>query len=109
MSAARDRIRNVSASTLRPPSPASGKRGKPVAYLTTVCCSPLFPISTEDARRAGLETPLRMHQTHVDPIVDIVAGDTLVIDGKEYPVRWHEVWRLGRKLIVEELLSASTP
>lgn len=109
MSASRDRIRNVTASTLRPPSVANGKRGEPVAHLTKVCCSRLFPISSEDARRAGLDTPLRMYQTHVDSLIDILPGDVLVVDGKEYPVRWHEVWQMGRKLIVEELLNASTP
>lgn len=109
MSASRDRIRNVQASTLRPPSVSGGKRGEPVAHLSTVCCSRLFPISSEDARRAGLETPLRMFQTHVDSLTDILPGDVLVVDGKQYPVRWHEVWQMGRKLIVEELLNASTP
>lgn len=80
-----------------------------VQHLATVCCTRLFPISSEDARRAGLDTPLRMYQAHVDAETDIVAGDVLVIDAKQYPVRFHEEWGMGRKLIVEELLNASAP
>lgn len=78
-----------------------------VQHLATVCCTRLFPLSADDARRAGLETPLRMYQTHVDADTDIVAGDVLVIGTQQYPVRFHERWLMGRKLIVEELLSAS--
>jgi len=62
----------VSASTKRPPTMASGKRGGTAENLTGLTCTPLDPVTPELAQTAGLEAPYELRQTFLDDGTDFV-------------------------------------
>jgi hypothetical protein len=108
------RLMSVTAETKRPPALASGKRGAAVTELVKVRCLPLDPVSvsemTDRVARMGLDSPIALYQTVVSGSLDIVAGDILVVDDVEYPIRDVEPWAessLGndsyKRLIVEKV------
>lgn len=82
----------ITASTKRSPAVASGKRGAPVAYLTDIELTPLDPLDPETRQRLALETPHELLQAFGDGGLDILEGDLLVVDGREYPVRYAAEW-----------------
>jgi hypothetical protein len=63
-----------------------------VTQVTVLHCTPLDPVNAELAERAGTLAPHTLRQTFVDGGVDVVAGDVLVVEGAEYPVRSAAVW-----------------
>lgn len=101
------RFLTVTASTKRAPALSSGKRGAPVAYVTSLLCTPLDPVDPELRQRLALNTPHELLQTFVREEYDIVEGDVLVVGSDEYPIRscaewdWHGVEY--RRLILEDL------
>ena len=82
----------VTASTKRPPAPVNGKRGAPVAHLSTVSITPLTAVSIDTATRIGLDTPYNLLQTFAEGDDDIADGDDLTpadgaYAGREMPVK----------------------
>lgn len=73
--------------TKRLPSLVGGKRGEPAIYLEAVSCTPLDPVSEQTALRLRLNTPHTLRQVHMEDSVDIIKGDVLVLDGRDYPVQ----------------------
>lgn len=59
------RMATISASTKRSPAIANGKRGDLATNLTGLVCSPLDPVSAEQAQRLVLDTPHELLQTFV--------------------------------------------
>lgn len=86
------RVATITAETKRSPVVASGKRGAPATYLAEIEVTPLDPLDPETRQRLALETPHELLQTFVDGGVDVVEGDLLVVDGREYPVRYAAKW-----------------
>jgi hypothetical protein len=77
-----------------------GKRAEPVVVLTELACTPLYPADAKQVndllQRLKLETPFRMLETFVSGNHDIRGGDTLVMNGREYPIRAVANWSPGR-------------
>jgi hypothetical protein len=107
-----DTLSIVACSTKRA-SIAAGKRAAPSANLLGLFCTPLDPVDSELASRAGLSTPLEVWQTFIEGTPDIIAGDVLTVEGTDYPIRavWdYSNWNGNRlddasfkHLILEEL------
>ena len=107
------RMATVAFTTKRSPVLAGGKRGAPVAELTsaTLRCTPLDPADPggkgELIARLITESTVQLLECFVDAAPDIRLGDILVVAGKEYPIKavgnWE--WRgdVYRALIVEDL------
>lgn len=90
-----DRQRTVPFTTRRPPARVGGRQGAPVDHLTsaTLRCTPLDPADADTTRRAreqlGRDVDLRETYTAA---FDIIAGDVLVVAGREYPIYRAESW-----------------
>lgn len=85
------RLLTVTASTKRPPAVSNGKRGELAAYLSTLKCSPLDPVSAEISQRVALNTPHEVLQAFIGAD-DVREGDVLTVGGKDYPIRAVEDW-----------------
>lgn len=85
------RLLTVTASTKRPPAVSNGKRGELAAYLSTLKCSALDPVSAEISQRVALNTPHEVLQAFVGAD-DVREGDVLTVGGKDYPIRAVEDW-----------------
>ena len=85
------RLLTVTASTKRPPAVSNGKRGELAAYLSTLKCSPLDPVSAEISQRVALNTPHEVLQAFIGA-GDVREGDVLTVGGKDYPIRAVEDW-----------------
>lgn len=85
------RLLTVTASTKRPPAVVSGKRGELAAYLSTLKCSPLDPVSAEISQRVALNTPHEVLQAFIGAD-DVREGDVLTVGGKDYPIKAVEDW-----------------
>lgn len=81
------------AHTLRPPDFASGNRGKQEGELATFSCFPLDPVDPELRAQYQTGRVTRVLQTYVQGGLDIEAGDRLVVDSKEYPIRSVAPWK----------------
>jgi hypothetical protein len=105
------RAANVTASTKRPPTISSGKRGVPATNLSSLSCFPLDPVDPELKQRLSLDSPHELLQTFVDPDLDIVEGDILTVSSVDYPVRAVGDWSATASmpaykwLVVEDLKS----
>jgi len=103
------RLATVTASTKRAPALASGKRGSPTTYLSSLACLPLDPVDAEVRQRLALNSPHELVQTFVQGGLDIAEGDLLVVGGAEWPIRAVEDWvwpgegLAYQRLILEEL------
>lgn len=80
-------------------SVSGGKAGVSEAYLTGVRIIPPSPISTPMSARLDvtltspiLKEPYELLQTFAEGHPDVVKGDILVINGKDYPVSFVEDW-----------------
>ena len=107
MSATFARRLTVTASTKRPPAVSNGKRGELAAYLSTLKCSPLDPVSAEISQRVALNTPHEVLQAFIGAD-DVREGDVLTVGGKDYPIKAVEDWAnfrgvTFRVLVVEDL------
>ena len=94
-------------STKRNPSISGGKRGVPITRLTNVKCTQRYPVSQETALQIGLNTPYTAWEVYVEEDQDIQAGDVLVMDDAEYPIRYTDLypWPGGlnyRRVVIEE-------
>lgn len=102
-----ERFLTVTASTKRSPALAGGKRGAPVAHLTSLRCTPLDPVDPELRQRVALNTPHELLQTFVAGALDVVEGDLLVVGAAEYPIRSCAEWAWGAgkflHLVLEDL------
>lgn len=82
------------ATTKRPTM--SGDNRTPVAYLTDLACTPLYP--ADPNRRATLIQELKIDTLYglwecfVLGLQDIRAGDFFILSGKEYLVRGSAPW-----------------
>lgn len=85
------RLLTVTASTKRPPAVSNGKRGELAAYLSTLKCSPLDPVSAEISQRVALNTPHEVLQAFIGSD-DVREGDVLTVGSKDYPIRAVEDW-----------------
>ena len=82
-------IATATATTKRVPAIAGGKRGDPIANLTTpFAMVPLTPVSLELAQRLGLGTPVELKQTVVYNQGDIKEGDYLTVGAVDYPIKY---------------------
>jgi len=102
------RMATVTATLKRPPDIAGGQRGEPVPVDGwTAEVLPLMPVDAHTQQVAGLDTPVGVLQTFAQGDIDIRAGDVLVVDGVEYPVRWVEYWPFEAvttvQIVVEEV------
>ena len=93
---------------------ANGQRGEPVTHIAAMKCTPLDPVSSEQALRVGLESPYELLQTLTEE-TDVREGDVLVVDGVDYPIRavgdW--LWRVTGAsafcvLVLEDLKRGAT-
>lgn len=103
-------VASVDASTKREAAIASGKAGSPATNIASLKCTPLYPVANASEWREtlGLKTLVNLLQTFVQGDLDIIAGDVLVIDDKEYPVRFVNAYDFARmdvrrQLILEDL------
>jgi hypothetical protein len=92
MSLAFTRQLTVTASTKRPPTLSSGKRGAPAAYLTTLKCMPIDHTSRDTQNTFQLETPINYRQTMTLDTYDIKPGDVLTVSGVDYPIVYVQRW-----------------
>lgn len=101
------RFLTVTASTKRAPALSSGRRGAPVAHVTSLKCTPLDPVDPEMRQRLALNTPHELLQTFVKDEYDIAEGDVLVVAAIDYPIRSCAEWDWRgvtyRRLILEDL------
>lgn len=78
-----------------------------VDELTGLKCFPLAPVDPETRKRMDLNTPHMVFETFFQDAPDIKAGDLLVIDSVEYPVRSVAPWPFGvdtrLHVVVEDL------
>jgi len=94
----------------------AGKRGGRTAELSGLFCTPLDPVDSELATRAGLSTPLEVWQTFIEGDNDIVPGDALTVASVDYDIRavWdYSSWNglpqdepLWKWIILEEVKSS---
>lgn len=86
------RLMTVTASTKRA-SVASGKRATPSANLSSVKCTPLDPLGSNNdiSQRLGLDAPVELLETWTAGGQDIVNGDTLTVSGVDYPIKLVEI------------------
>ena len=100
------------AHTLRSPAFSSGNRGEQDGELATFACFPLDPVDPELTAQLTVGQVRRVLQTFAQGGLDIEAGDRLVVDNKEYPIRAVSPWKWepdGENflhLIVVEVMSA---
>jgi len=104
-------LASVTASTKRFASvgASTGLRSAATTSIASLKCTPLDPVDPETKQRLGLDTPHTLLQCYVDAGLDIRAGDILVVDSVEYPIKvcgtW--TWRLTgsnfKALVVEDL------
>lgn len=81
------------ATTLRPPDFTAGNRGDQESKLSSFPCLPLDPVDPELRAQHQTGRVARVLQTYVQGGLDIEAGDRLVVDGKEYPIRSVAPWK----------------
>lgn len=96
MSSAFDRMATKTGSIKRPPElDGDFKRGEAESVAGTFSCFPVDPLGAELATSVPFEKPEQARQTFVNNDVDIREGDILVVDGREYPVKYVDdyVWR----------------
>ena len=76
-----------------------GKRGEAVLHLGGLKAVSLQPASPELVLRLQLQTPHQVLETYIVGEQEIVTGDLLVVEGREYPVRGVAKWRApGRQV-----------
>lgn len=84
------------ASTKRNPAPVSGRITAPVAYLTTLRVTPLWPVSNETVRQLDINSPREMKECFAvpdgDTLPDVKEGDILTVAGVDYPIYWAGEW-----------------
>ena len=81
------KLATATLTTKRPPAISGGKRGVPVAYLTTpIKCTPLASVNPEIASRLNLGTPFELKEVYVFEDADIKEGDIATIDSIDYRV-----------------------
>lgn len=104
------RLASTTASTKRVPVIVDGKAGAPATSISSLKCTPPAPVSNTLEWRETLQikTLVSLLQTFVQGDLDIVAGDTLIIGSKEYPIRFVSSLPFGRfdtrrQLIIEDL------
>jgi hypothetical protein len=106
------KIASVVASTKRAPdvNVTTGKAGAPVIFIDYLECFPPVSVSSpmEWRETLQLKTLVNLLETYVQGDLDIIAGDVLTINGKDYPVRFVNTLPWGRKdtrlqLILEDL------
>lgn len=56
-------------------------------------CTPIWPISAEDASRLVSQAPYEVQQIFCEPDTNVQQGNYWIQDGKEYPVVAVEDWR----------------
>ena len=91
-SASFTKLATVTASTKRNPDVSGGKVGAAATNLSSLVCTPMYPVSDETAHRLGLDNPFEFKECFVQGGLDIVKGDYLVISSEEYPIRFVEAW-----------------
>lgn len=102
-----DKLAKKSASTKRAPTATAAKHvGAAAENLSGLRCTPLDQSVPESMRELVIDAPYVPLVTVIHGDHDILAGDVLVVDGVEYPIRAVRRfdWRDSeyRVLIVEE-------
>jgi len=104
-----DKFATITITTKRPPAISGGKRGAPVAYITTpIASTPIVPVSPEIAIRLNIGTPYEAKEIFVFESADIKEGDLVTIASIDYRVvavaEWP--WEFGvatfLRIILEE-------
>lgn len=109
------RLAVVNATTKRQPPVVAGKRGQAQAHLSAFMCTPLDPAEGQQARdlafrmRQVTNSPFELLQTYCDAALDIIEGDVLVVDGKEYPIRSVGRWAWRGREYLHLLVEVSKP
>ena len=94
------RAMNVIASTRRPPVFTAGRRGPVEDYLNGVLVTQPLPYAS---RNAEITSAYGLLETFCAADNDIQAGDQLVIDGREYPVKLVNHWSDFLQVVIEDL------
>lgn len=97
------RMFTVTASTKRPPEFTGTKRGEAITNLYSLKCAPLRPISKQLSERASTNTPYVMLETCCVDTADVQMGDYLIVDGRDYPVKFVERWTGFLTIALEDL------
>lgn len=88
MNASFRRIARYEASIKRLPKIIGGKRGEATLIVTGIPCTPLDPVGEDVVARMGLpRAEAYLLQTYLDGEIDVRIGDTLTVNGKDYPVK----------------------
>lgn len=77
----------------------SGKRGAAQVHLSNLQIVPLQPASPEVVQRMQLRTPHQVLETYVVGAHDILPGDVLVVNNRQYPIRGVGKWESPREAI----------
>lgn len=93
----------------RLPKIINGKRGEARLIAQGIFCTPLDPISEEIKERMGLpRSEAMLLQTYLDGEIDVRAGDTLTVNGRDYPVKaaasYNFAGSITTHLIVERII-----
>ena len=106
------RVISQTASTKRNPATVGGQ-GAATTHLTGIKVSKPVPAGKAVLERAGTEAPTIPYEMYTDDENDILRGDILVYNGKEYPVKWSDSWeavyvgggQAGVKVLLVEALN----
>ena len=85
------RVISQTASTKRNPATSSGQSAA-TTYLTGIKVSKPVPAGRAVLERAGTDAPVIPYEMYTDDENDILRGDILTYNGKDYPVKWSDSW-----------------
>lgn len=109
------RMMNVTASTKRSPALTAGKRGLPATHLTALRCTPVDPANGQGAQdlalRLGdsLKQGFRIMETFTEPGQDLIDGDVLITNGREYVIRQVNEWAWRGSSFMHLLMEDNRP
>lgn len=86
------------ASTKRNEDLGSGRTGSPVANLSSLKITPLWPVAAETQRILDINSPRELKECYHVPadqggtLPDVLEGDILTLDSTDYPILYVEEW-----------------
>lgn len=87
----------VTASTKRNADLGGNRKGAPVAHLTSLRITPLWPLSGDTVRLLDLNSPREMKECYHVPsgtavLPDVKERDILTVNGTDYPIEYVSEW-----------------
>jgi hypothetical protein len=72
---------------------AFGVQGGPVTVITTLPCTPLYPLSPELIQRTATTSPMALRVCYSETDKDVRSGDKLFVGGKRYDIKGLAPWK----------------